>query len=150
MNDFDAYKRARQQKQDDAADAFYAGARQMSFEDSMRRKNGLQANHGAEDLGKLAAETGYKGLSYDPDFHNAIPAYMDRRDSFLEKHCPEEYGKLKAESDRIWNELQKCEFGERYWDLVDQMDEAEQKLDDLYDANHEDSLQKFYQENPED
>ena len=74
MNDFETYKRTQQQKQDDAADAFYAGARKMSFEDSMRRKNGLQANHGAEDLGKLVNETGYKGLSYDPEFHNAMPA----------------------------------------------------------------------------
>ena len=40
MNDFETYKRTQQQKQDDAADAFYAGARKMSFEDSMRRKNG--------------------------------------------------------------------------------------------------------------
>ena len=150
MNDFETYKRTQQQKQDDAADAFYAGARKMSFENSMRRKNGLQANHGAEDLGKLVNETGYKGLSYDPEFHNAIPAYLNRRDVFLEKHCPEEYGKLKAEYDRIWNEFLKCEFGERYWDLVDQMDTIDEKLDDLYDMKHGDPLEKFYVENPED
>ena len=68
----------------------------------------------------------------------------------MEKHCPEEYGKLKAEYDRIWNEFLKCEFGERYWDLVDQMDTIDEKLDDLYDMKHGDPLEKFYVENPED
>ena len=139
MNDFETYK---QKKKEAAADAFFAGAKHLYAEDSLRTKNGLNAVHSADDYGALLHETGYlEGFEETTTLAaEAANDFKQERNAYLLKTCPDKYLPLKEEWDKTWKAYKASNDEDESWDLMDKLSDLDDKITALYDMSYKHSL----------